>query len=167
MVVTGSTERRDALVRRQVLGGAVIGAFEAFLALRGLRTLPVRLARAQATAMDLAQRLSGHPSVTKVRYPGLTDDPGHQLALSSMTGPGAVLSFETVGEPAALDRALAELRVITSTTSLGGVESTIERRARLEGQEHVPSTLCRLSVGCEHAVDLWGDLDHVLGKLRL
>jgi cystathionine gamma-synthase len=165
LVVTADPERRKALIRRQTLGGGIIGSLEAFLALRGLRTLPVRLARAQASAMELALRLTKHPAVTTVRYPGLTTDPGYDLAKRTLSGPGAVLSFETVGEVESLDRGLADLEVITPATSLGGVESTAERRARIEGQTHLPPTLVRLSVGCEHVDDLWADLNKLLNRV--
>lgn len=165
LVATADPARREQLVERQVLGGGVMGSLEAFLALRGLRTLPVRLARSQATATDLAGRLAAHPAVTRVRYPGLADDPGHQVARRTLAGPGAVLSFETVGDGPALDRAMEGLRVVTPATSLGGVETTAERRARLAGQTHLPATLVRLSVGCEHPDDLWGDLSGMLSDV--
>ncbi len=165
VVVTADPRWRDDLRRRQTIGGATIGSLEAFLALRGLRTLPVRLARSQASAADLALRLAKHPAVTSVRYPGLTTDPGYPVAKRCLSGPGAVLSFETAGSTEALDRALSGLDVVTVATSLGAVESTIERRARLEGQEHVPPTLVRLSVGCEHVDDLWADLAGMLERL--
>ncbi len=165
IVATADPDRRAALIRRQTLGGGIIGALEAFLALRGLRTLPVRLARAQASAIELALRLSKHPAVTHVRYPGLNTDPGYDLAKRTLSGPGAVLSFETVGEAAVLDRSLAQMEVISPATSLGGVESTAERRARIDGQTHLPPTLVRLSVGCEHVDDLWADLNKLLDRL--
>lgn len=165
VVATADPERRAALIRRQTLGGGIIGALEAFLALRGLRTLPVRLARAQASAIELALRLSKHPAVTKVRYPGLTTDPGYDLAKRTLSGPGAVLSFETVGDVEILDQALVDLEVISPATSLGGVESTAERRARIDGQTHLPPTLIRLSVGCEHVDDLWADLNKLLNRV--
>ncbi len=165
VVVTADPELRDGLARRRLLGGAVIGSLEAFLALRGLRTLSVRLARSQASATDLALRLGKHRSVTAVRYPGLSTDPGYQVAKRTLSGPGAVLSFETTGSPAELDEALTGLQVIVTATSLGGVESTIERRAKLVGQEHLPPTLLRLSVGCEHVEDLWADLAEMLEEL--
>lgn len=142
--------------------GATPGALETFLALRGLRTLPVRLERSQKSAMELAKRLSQHRQVTSVRYPGLPDDPGFELASRTLDGPGAVLSFEIRGSATSTDIRLAHLEVITPTTSLGGVETLIERRAKLVGQEHIPPTLLRLSVGCEHVEDLWADLDRAL-----
>ena len=125
--------------------GAVPGVFEAFLALRGLRTLDVRLTRAQASAAELARRLAGQPAVTRVRYPGC----------------GALLCLETAS--AAVSRAvLAAVRLVVPATSLGGVESTLDLRSRWPGEEHVPPSLLRLSVGCEDVEDLWADLDAAL-----
>jgi cystathionine gamma-synthase len=88
-------------------------------------------------------------------------DPGHQIAARQMRGFGAVLAFD-VADAATADGVCDRLRVVSSATSLGGVESTIERRAKLPGQEHVPPGLLRLSVGCEHLEDLWTDLAHAL-----
>jgi cystathionine gamma-synthase len=149
------------LRRRRGLTGATPGALEAFLALRGLRTLALRLDRGQANAAELARRLDGHPAVSRVRYPGLPGDPGHRTAAAQMTGFGAVLAFEVAGAPTA-DRLCDAVRVIVHATSLGGVETTIERRSKLPGQEHVPPGLLRLSVGCEHIDDLWNDLNSAL-----
>jgi cystathionine gamma-synthase len=100
--------------------------------------------------------------VTRVRYPGLADDPGHQRAAAQMDGFGAMLSFEVDGGADAADAVSAAVRIVASATSLGGVESTMERRAKLAGQEHVPPGLLRLSVGIEHVDDLWADLDQAL-----
>ena len=146
---------------RRGMTGATPGALESFLALRGLRTLALRLDRGQANAAELARRLDGHPAVNRVRYPGLPGDPGHRTAAAQMTGFGAVLAFEVADAPTA-DRLCDALRVIVHATSLGGVESTIERRSKLAGQEHVPPGLLRLSVGCEHIDDLWNDLNTAL-----
>ena len=166
-LLTGIAVARSAalaarLVRRRQLAGATPGALEAFLALRGLRTLPVRLARAQESAGVLAARLLEHPAVERVRYPGLADDPGHALAARQMNGFGAMLSFEVRGGAAAADAVCAALQVVTNATSLGGVESTIERRSKLAGQEHIPPGLLRFSVGVEHVEDLWDDLSAAL-----
>jgi cystathionine gamma-synthase len=139
------------------VAGATPGALECFLALRGARTLALRLRQAQDSAGELARRLAAHPAVGRVRYPGLPDDPHHARAARQMRGYGAVLGFE-VGDAATADAICAHVRVVTPATSLGGVESTIERRAKLPGQEHVPAGLLRLSVGCEHVDDLWADL---------
>lgn len=166
VVACASSAAADELRLRRSLGGATMGALEAFLALRGLRTLPVRLARSQETAGILAERLHQHAGVVRVAYPGLSKDPGAELAARTMSGPGAVLSFETIGDPSRLDVALSRLSIIHNATSLGGVESTIERRHRLPGQEMIPPTLLRLSVGCEHPDDLWQDLTGVLDALH-
>jgi cystathionine gamma-synthase len=149
------------LRHRRGLSGATPGALEAFLALRGLRTLALRLDRGQANAGELARRLDEHPAVSRVRYPGLPGDPGHRTAAAQMTGFGAVLAFE-VADAGTADRLCDAVRVIVHATSLGGVESTIERRSKLPGQEHVPPGLLRLSVGCEYIDDLWNDLNSAL-----
>jgi len=149
------------LRHRRGLSGATPGALEAFLTLRGLRTLALRLDRGQSNASELARRLDEHPAVSRVRYPGLPSDPGHRTAAAQMTGFGAVLAFEVADAPTA-DRLCDAVHVIVHTTSLGGVESTIERRSKLPGQAHVPPGLLRLSVGCEHIDDLWNDLNTAL-----
>ncbi len=160
-VVTGSLELRDELVSLRTAYGAIPGVMESFLAVRGLRTLPVRLARQQESAALLADRLSGEAAVVRVRYPGLPGDPYHAWASAEMAGPGAMVSFDLAdGELA--DRLVASLRLIVATTSLGGVESTIDRRRRWPGEEGVPAGLLRLSVGLEHPEDLWADLSTAL-----
>ncbi len=151
----------DRLRHRRGLSGATPGALEAFLALRGLRTLALRLDRGQRNASELARRLEQHLAVSRVRYPGLPGDPGHRTAAAQMTGFGAVLAFEVANAPTA-DRLCNAVQVIVCATSLGGVESTIERRSKLPGQGHVPPGLLRLSVGCEHIDDLWNDLNSAL-----
>ncbi|MGH8884086.1 MAG: trans-sulfuration enzyme family protein [Egibacteraceae bacterium] len=166
-VVLGAVVSRDdelmARVRRRRLRfGAIAGPLEAWLALRGIRTLPVRMERAQANAAELARRLAAHPAVARVRYPGLPDDPGHGRAAVQMRGFGAMLSFECAGGRAAADAVCASVRVAVYATSLGGVETTLERRNRHPGEEAVPPSLIRLSVGCEHVEDLWDDLDQAL-----
>ena len=151
----------ERLRHRRGLSGATPGALEAFLALRGLRTLALRLDRGQRNASELARRLDEHPAVSRVRYPGLPGDPGHLTAAAQMTGFGAVLAFEVANARIA-DRLCDAVQVIVGATSLGGVESTIERRSKLPGQSHVPPGLLRLSVGCEHVDDLWNDLNSAL-----
>ena len=163
-VVTRDSQRRDELVRLRTLDGAIPGTMETYLALRGLRTLPVRLARQQSTAGVLATRLSEHARVMRVRYPGLATDPHHGRALSQMKGFGAMLAFE-VADAAAADRLTGALELIVGTTSLGGVETTIDRRHRWPGEENVPPGLLRLSVGLEHVDDLWMDLEGALAQL--
>ena len=139
----------DRLIWRRSIGGATPGALEAFLATRGLRTLPVRMDRSQTTAAMLAERLAADSRVHGVRYPGLGSHPGHTLAAAQLERFGAMVSCRSV-------------RLIHHTTSLGGVESTMERRAAVPGQEHLPAGLIRLSVGIEDPEDLWADLDQAL-----
>ena len=162
VVVASDPASAAPIRRRRQLAGGTPGALEAYLALRGLRTLPVRLERSQASAGVLAQRLVAHPGVSRVRFPGLAADPGHSRAAAQMAGFGSMLAFEVVGGPAAADAVCAATRVVVAATSLGGVETTIERRAKLPGQEHIPPGLIRMSVGIEHVEDLWADLDRAL-----
>jgi cystathionine gamma-synthase len=157
VTVTADSTLHDSLVQRRALAGATPGALECFLALRGLRTMAVRLAAAEASAHELARRLDDHPAVRRVYYPGLPGDPGHELAKEQMSGFGAVLSFE-LADAVTADATCDAVRIITFATSLGGVESTLERRGKHPGQEHVPPGLLRLSVGCEHVEDIWQDL---------
>jgi cystathionine gamma-synthase len=144
--------------------GSIPGNLEAFLALRGLRTLGVRLDRAEASAGELARRLASHPHVSRVHYPGLPGDSQHEVASRVLPkGPGSMLSFEVAGSVEQTEAVLARLRLVTHATSLGGVESLIERRARYAGDALVVGpTLCRLSVGIEDVEDLWTDLDRSL-----
>jgi len=144
--------------------GAIPGAIEAFLALRGLRTLAVRLDRAEASAGELARRLASHRHVARVNYPGLPGDPQHERASRVLRGGcGSMLSFEVAGTPEQTEAFLSQLRLVTHATSLGGVESLIERRARYAGDATIVGpTLCRLSVGIENVEDLWADLDRAL-----
>lgn len=150
------------LFNRRELYGAIPGPMEAFLALRGIRTFPVRFERAQASAGELARRLHRHPAVTRVRYPGLPDDPGHAVASRQMRGFGAMVSFEVKGGAEAAEAVCAAVRVLTHATSLGGVESLIERRHKWRGEEATPPSLLRMSVGCENVEDLWHDLSVAL-----
>jgi len=151
-----------ALRQARELGGATPGTLEAFLAVRGARTLALRLERAQRNAMTLAERLERHPKVTLTRYPGLASHPTHEAARRQLRGFGTIISFDVRGDSAAADAVCARLQLIQHATSLGSVESTIERRAANPGQEHLPPTLLRLSVGIEAVEDLWTDLDRAL-----
>ena len=161
-VVAGSDKRARQLRERRELAGATPGALEAYLAVRGMRTLALRLQRASATAADLAERLARHAAVALVRYPGRPDHPTHATACSFMAGFGAVVSFDVQGGADHADAVCRSVRIIRHATSLGGVESTIERRAAVPGQTHLPPGLLRLSVGCEHPDDLWRDLQQAL-----
>ena len=154
----------DRLVAFRHDHGGVPGSLEAFLALRGLRTLAVRLDRAEASAIVLATRLAAHPNVANVNYPALPGDSQHECARRVLPkGAGAMLSFEIGGTVAQTDAFLGALRLVTHATSLGGVESLIERRARYAGDAGIAGpTLCRLSVGIENVEDLWADIDSAL-----
>lgn len=160
--VTGTCGLRDRLRQRRSRNGAIPGPMESFLALRGMRTLALRYERAQANAGDLADRLTQHPMVTRVRYPGLASDPWHERAVAQMTGPGFMVAFETAGGATAAEAVARSTRLIVHATSLGGIETTMERRARWPGEEGTPASLLRLSVGCEDVEDLWRDLEHAL-----
>lgn len=151
-----------ALRKSRELNGATPGTFEAFLAVRGARTLALRLERAQQTAMLLAERLEEHPLVTRVRYPGLPSHPTHATAKRVLEGFGTIISFDLLGGAGFADGVCRNVRLIRHATSLGAVESTIERRAAVPGQEHLPPSLLRLSVGIEDADDLWDDLDSAI-----
>jgi cystathionine gamma-synthase len=146
-------------------GGAVLGPFEAWLLLRGMRTLHVRVATACANAMAIARRFEPHPQLSHVLYPGLASHPGHGVASRQMSGGfGAMISVRLkAGEQAAKDFT-NRLRVFKQATSLGSVESLAEHRASVEG----PGTLCppdlvRLSIGIEHVDDLIDDIAQALG----
>ena len=161
-VVTGSTALREEVHTERSMRGGIAGPFEVWLALRGLRTLAVRLDRAQANAQAIAERLAAHPTVVETRYPGLPGDPGHARAAAQMNGFGAIISFTV--DSADKATAIAEaVRLWTPATSLGGVESLIERRRRHPAEPAtVPEGLIRLSVGIENLEDLWADLEAAL-----
>lgn len=146
--------------------GAVPGTMETFLGLRGLRTLPLRIERGMQGAALLAERLTRHPEVESVRYPGLAGDPSHEQAQKLLDGFGAMLSFEARGGVERADAICSRVRVLTHATSLGGVESLIERHSRWHAEPAVPEALVRVSVGCEHPEDLWRDLEQALERSR-
>lgn len=150
-VVTAPTQAgrdlHERIRRHRLLHGAVAGPVETWLALRGMRTLHLRLERACANAADLAARLGGHPAVRRVRYPGF----------------GAIVSIEVAGGAAGAERVAAATRLWVHATSLGGVESLLERRRRQPNEPgRVPEDLLRLSVGVEDVEDLWRDLSAAL-----
>jgi cystathionine gamma-synthase len=148
-----------ALRTSRALIGATPGTLEAWLAVRGARTLAIRLQRAQQTAAILAERLEAHPLVTRVRYPGLPSHPTHETAKRVLKGFGTIISFDVAGGAESADGVCRNVRLVRHATSLGAVESTMERRAAVPGQEHLPPSLLRLSVGIEDPDDLWADLD--------
>lgn len=146
VAVCADAARADALREHRNVHGAVPGPMEVFLALRGVRTLAVRLDRSEASARVMAERLEGHVAVERVRYPGW----------------GTVVSFEVAGGATAAEAVCDAVCLVVHGTSLGGVESLIERRNRWTGEEDTPEGLIRLSVGLEHVEDLWADLDAAL-----
>lgn len=144
--------------------GGILGPFEAYLLMRGMRTLHLRQERQSASAMELAQRLSAHPLVARVLYPGLPQHPGHDIAARQMeNGFGYMLSVQVTGGEAAAVKAAAHVGLYKRATSLGGVESLIEHRASIEGAgSPCPTDLLRLSTGIEDVEDLYADLDQAL-----
>jgi len=135
---------------------------ETYLALRGMRTLAVRLDQCEANAAELARRLVAHDDVESVRYPGLPDDLHHERARQQMDGFGNMTAFQVRGGAEPAEAAARATRLIVHATSLGGIETTMERRARWPGEDRTPPGLLRLSVGCEDVGDLWNDLAHAL-----
>jgi len=161
--VTRDPALHDRLLRRRTMLGAIPGPVEVWLALRGLRTLHLRVERAGANATELARRLAGHPAVERVRHPSLPDDPGHARATAQLAGFGAIVSIEVAGGADAAERVASAVRLWLHATSLGGVESSLERRRRHAAEAPgVPEGLLRLSVGIEDVEDLWADLDAAL-----
>jgi cystathionine beta-lyase/cystathionine gamma-synthase len=161
-LIAGALVSRDAAlldrvrdVRRML--GVVLAPDPAWLLLRGLRTLALRVPRQSATALELARRLEGHAAVRRVYYPGLPSHADHALAARQMHGgAGCLLSFE-LADAAAGDRVLSALRLIRHATSFGGAETTCERRSRVE-PGRVPDGLLRVSAGIEAVEDVWRDL---------
>ncbi len=149
-------------------GGAVPGTFEAWLLVRGMRTLAVRVERASANAQALAERLDGHPGVVEVLYPGLPSHPGHDIAKAQMQGGfSGMMSIRVSGGFDGAAKVAASTRLFRQATSLGGVESLIEHRAPVEGPDSpVPDDLLRLSVGIEDADDLYQDLAQALSLIQ-
>jgi cystathionine gamma-synthase len=154
-VVLGSLSTNDEALYKRLeesrrFNGSIPGPFEAWLALRGIRSFPIRFRAAESNAKELVARLSQHPKITKVRYPDF----------------GAVISFEVDGTAEDAQKVCESSQLITHATSLGGIESLWERRRRWAGESHsVPEQLIRLSVGCEHVDDLWADIQQALTVL--
>ena len=146
------------------LGGAVLGVFEAWLLIRGLRTLFLRVRRASESALAIARHFEGHKKLDAVLYPGLASHPGHAIAARQMTGGfGGMLSLLVTGGREAAVRTASRAEIFLPATSLGGVESLVEHRATIEGLESdVPENLLRLSVGIEDVGELIADLEHML-----
>ncbi len=170
-VLAGVVTTRDAttewwafLCRERKSAGAILGVFETWLLLRGLRTLSLRIERMNKNALAVARFLADHPAIERVLYPGLPQHPHHDLAARQMPGGfGFLLSFLVRGSEEDTLKAAGRLKTILCATSLGGVESLIEHRHTLEGDTSgIPKNLLRLSVGIEHEQDLIEDLDQAL-----
>jgi len=150
----------------QHTGGAILSPFDCWLILRGVQTLVPRVRLHCENARRVAEFLSTHKNVAKVRYPGLPNDPGHQIAKRQMKDFGGMLSFEVRGGRAEAFAVAGALKIILRATSLGGTHSLIEHRASIEGKTtRAPESLLRLSVGLEDADDLIQDLDQALSIL--
>jgi methionine-gamma-lyase len=170
-VVVGKREHLEACWKMLKIFGACLSPFEAWLAIRGLKTLAVRVERQNSSALAVARHLSRHPAVDRVHYPGLPEHPGHGLAKKQMRGFGGMVSFEMRGGLAAATRLVESLKLITLAVSLGGVESLIvhpasmihgllsEETLRAQG---IQPGLLRLSVGLEASEDLIADLEQAM-----
>ena len=156
-----SSERWQMIKMDRHDAGAVMGSFEAWLLIRGMRTMPLRVERMSQNALAVAEYLAAHPSVDGVLYPGLASDPGHVLAREQMSGGfGSLLSVIIFGGGDAALKVNGKLSVFKRATSLGGVESLVEHRHTIEAD--VPDNLLRLSVGIEAVDDLIADLEQAL-----
>ncbi|MBI2706232.1 MAG: aminotransferase class I/II-fold pyridoxal phosphate-dependent enzyme [Actinobacteria bacterium] len=146
--------------------GAVLGPFEAWLLLRGMKTLFVRVPRSSSTALAVARGIDGHRSIERVLYPGLPSHPQHELASRQMDGGyGMLLSLRVRGGEGAARAVMNALALFADATSLGSTESLVEHRSRIEGAgTPVPADLLRLSIGLEHADDLLADLYQALDR---
>ena len=170
-VVSGERDLVEDIWRYAVLHGAVASPHDALNALRGIRTLPVRIERQSATALTLAEHLANHPSVTAVNYPGLASHPQHELAVRQMRAFGGLLSFEVAGGAAAAKRFCESVRLAQLASSLGGPETLVTVPSQtthvgIDPDEQVAvgitPSLVRVSVGLEHADDLWADMNAAL-----
>jgi len=148
LAVTADEVVHDRIRHTRLVTGGTPGALEAFLALRGLRTLPLRMERSQASAVTLVERLRAHPAVAEVRYPGFS----------------AMVAFVVRGGADAADHVCRTVQLLVHATSLGGVETTLERRQKYAGDAHVDPGLIRMSVGIEDVDDLWSDLNAALSS---
>jgi len=157
-------EQWQAVHFQRAFGGAILGPMEAWLLLRGMRTMHLRVQRSSQSAMTIARKLEGHGRIARVLYPGLESHPGHAIARRQMQGGfSGMLSVLVDGDAAAARGVAARTRVFVPATSLGGVESLIEHRATVEGPNSpVAPNLLRLSVGIEDVADLIADLDQAL-----
>ncbi|OBF57112.1 cystathionine gamma-synthase [Mycobacterium sp. 852002-50816_SCH5313054-b] len=167
-LITNDHDLDDAFAFLQNGAGAVPGPFDAYLTMRGLKTLVLRMQRHSENALAVAEFLAGHPSVSAVLYPGLPGHPGHQIAARQMRGFGGMVSMRMRGGRRAAEKLCARTQVFILAESLGGVESLIELPSAMThastagSQLEVPDDLVRLSVGIEDAADLLADLEQAL-----
>ncbi len=164
LVAREDDDQWQAVRFQRTFGGAVLGPMEAWLLLRGMRTMHLRVQRSSESAMIIARELEGHGRISRVLYPGLESHPGHVIARRQMQGGFSGMLSVLVDGDAAIARAVAaRTRVFVPATSLGGVESLIEHRATVEGPNSpVAPNLLRISVGIENVTDLTADLDQAL-----
>ena len=168
MLVTGEVnERWEEIKLVRTLTGGILGPFEAWLLLRGMRTLFLRFERASKNALQIAQHFENHPALEKVLYPGLKSHPQHDIAKRQMVnGFGGMVSLLVKGDAAQAKEVASGTRLFVSASSFGGVESLIEHRASVEGPHSVvPKNLLRLSIGIENCDDLIADLHQSLDKI--
>ena len=167
LVFAKDDELAHKVAHRLHVTGAVMAPFNAWLTLRGCRSLPARMRMHCANAGAVATFLAAHPAIERVNYPGLSSHPGHAVAASQMSGFGGMLSVELRGGKHAALAMAGKLKLFTNATSLGGCESLVEHRASVEGAMPVsPANLLRLSIGLEHQDDLIADLDQALKEAR-
>lgn len=165
--VTSNPELQARLFEHRSHTGAILGPFEAFLLLRGMRTLALRMERINANATELARRLVDHPLVAAVNHPSLPTHPQHELAKSQMAFPGGILTLRPKGGEAAAEALPEHTKLWLPATSLGGVESSLERRRRWADEAPtVPVDLLRLSVGIESVDDLFDDLIQAIAAVQ-
>jgi len=169
-LVAADAEVGERLAYHQNAMGAIAGPFDAWLTLRGIKTLGVRMDRHESNAQQVVELLTSHPQVAQVMYPGLDDHPGHAVARRQMRGFGGMVSFRVVGGEAAAVRVAESTNIFVLAESLGGVESLVEHPGRMTHASaagsplEVPGDLVRLSVGIESAVDLLADLRSALDR---
>ncbi|MHC5258632.1 cystathionine gamma-synthase [Streptomyces sp. UC4497] len=169
LVVNDDALAEDLAFHQNAMG-AVAGPFDAWLVLRGIKTLPVRMDRHSENATRVAEMLSRHPRVTKVLYPGLPEHPGHEIAAKQMKAFGGMVSFQVEGGEEAAVEVCNRAKLFTLGESLGGVESLVEHPGRMTHASvagsalEVPADLVRLSVGIESVDDLLADLQQALDK---
>jgi cystathionine gamma-lyase len=152
-----------AVERQRLLAGAILGAFEAWLVLRGLGSAGLRFERQCANAQALATMLRDHPAVRAVRYPGLSDDPAFSVAAAQMRRFGGLVSVE-LADTAAVEALVQSSELLIASTSFGGIHTSVDRRARWD--DNVPDGFARIALGIEDTDDLLADVEHVLAAIQ-